>query len=443
MLTAHRYASTSLDLTHRIGAWAEDFTPTAAQLARIRASVQDFIGCVVAGTRRTELRPALWLAHGGGVPVWGLADSFDAAGAALVAGTAGSLLQLHDFYSPGASHPSAPVIAAAWSALHSEKRPRDVGFLRAAAAGYEIANRIAAACMPAQITIGSMPTATAGAIGAAVAAALLRGLDRDGIARAVGNAALLLPASPMAAMRSHGALVPMHAGLAARAGFEAASLAREAGAGARVLEGDADGPGLIRLLGGDVSRIQPESWRGETIDAVGWKFFPACLATHVALEAVLRMGTVDTSTLRRVIVRQPKGILDPIVRSGPAAGDLYDRLMSLRWVIARALEDNRYEYPAALASDERTHALAQRVELQCEEGPADASSPELRASIELHTSGSVRRFDYRRPAWGDPELPGPRGWTRTLDEINLRKKFEALVSNSFPRIDSLTALGID
>ena len=443
MLTAHHHASAALDLTHRIGAWASDFSPAPLRLDRIRASVRDFIGCVVAGTRRSELRPALWLANGGGVPIWGLADSFDAGGAALVAGTAGSLLQLHDFYSPGASHPSAPVIAAAWSALHSEKRPRHVGFLRAVAAGYEVANRVAAACMPTQVMIGSMPTATAGAIGAAVAASLLRGLNRDGVARAIGNAALLLPASPISAMRSHGALVPLHAGLAARAGYEAASLAREAGAGSRVMEGDADGPGLIRLLGGDVARIQPESWRGESIDAVGWKFFPACQATHVALEAVLRMPIVETHSLRRIVVRQPQGLLDSLVASGPSTGELYDRLMSLRWVIARALEVHRYEYPAAIAPTERTRALAERVELQFEEGPPDATAVELRASIELHTSSGVRRFDYRRPAWGDPELPGPRGWTRTLDEVNLRKKYDALVGDSLTPVSNLAALGID
>lgn len=122
----------------RIGAWAHTFRPSTARSARIRASIRDFVGCVVAGSRRPELRPALLLAHSGGVPVWGLPDSFDPAGAALVNGTAGALLQLHDFHAGGGLHPSSPIIPGAWSALHSFGRGRGRGpqFVRAVATGY-------------------------------------------------------------------------------------------------------------------------------------------------------------------------------------------------------------------------------------------------------------------------------------------------------------------
>ena len=441
MIAAHRRAP-AIDLAQRIGFWAENFSPTTTRLARINASVRDFLGCVIAGTRRPELRPALWLANGGCVPVWGLADSFDPAGAALVTGTAGSLLQLNDFYAPGASHPSSPVIAAAWSALHADGGRRSDHFLRAVAAGYEVANRIAGACVPAQMLSGSTPTATAGALGAAVAAGLIRGLDGAGIGRAIANAALLLPLAPIAAMRAHGELVPLHGGLAARAGYEAASVAREAHAGIGILEGDDRVPGLIGLLGGDPADMAPESWRGETIDAIGWKFFPACLATHVALEAALRMGRVDASLLTRVIVRQPKGLLDGIVASGPREAGLYDRLMSLRWVLARALETNRYDYPDALVDSNHTTDFAQRIDI-VHDSSLDEFLPErLCVTLELHSGSDVRRIAYQRPACADPEGPGPRGWTTTLDELRLRKKFDSLVAAAAPLTWSLGQLGI-
>jgi len=430
------------ELAQRIGLWSHQFSPSPARLARIKASIRDFVGCVIAGTHRSELRSALWLAHGGGVPVWGLADSFDAAGAALVAGTAGSLLQLHDFYGPGASHPSSPVIAAAWSALNSCAANSAYSFVHAVAAGYEAANRISDACMPGQILAGSTPTAMSGTFGAAVAAALLHGLDAAGVARSVSNAALLLPAAPIAAMRAHGALVPLHAGLAARAGYEASVLARDADAGAGVLEGDESGPGLIALLGGDAGRIQPEQWSGDTIDSIGWKFFPACFGSHVALEAVLRMGRIDPGSIQRVIVKQPARLLNMVVESGPDEGDLYDRLMSLRWVLARALEQTAYEYPAAIAASEATAALAAKIDI-VHESLLDASLPHtLCARIEVQTSVGVRSIDYRRPANADPDSPGPHGWSVRLDETMLGKKFDALSDGYGSTSQVLLAMGI-
>ena len=60
MIAAHRRAP-AIDLAQRIGFWAENFSPTTTRLARINASVRDFLGCVIAGTRvsnRTLLKLA-------------------------------------------------------------------------------------------------------------------------------------------------------------------------------------------------------------------------------------------------------------------------------------------------------------------------------------------------------------------------------------------------
>ena len=426
-------ASDTVDLCQRIGEWACSFEPSPARLRRIKASLRDFIGCVVAGVRRGELRSALRLAQGGSVPVWGLNESFDPAGAALVTGTAGALLQLQDVYRPGGSHPSSPVIPAAWSALQvSAGVPADQ-FLRAIAAGYEVANRLADACVPGQLLAGSSPTGTAGCLGAAVAAAVIRGLDGNGVARAVANAAFMLPATPFATMRSHGALAPLHGGLAARTGYEAASLAREAHAGRRVLEGDFRGPGLIALLGGDAALLEPERWRGETLDAVGWKFFPACFASHTALEALLSLGPLDAATVEVVVVHRPAGLLDATVAAGPREGGLYDRLMSLRWVLARALELGHYDYPEAVADSPSTLELAKKIKL-LHDPALDALLPGTAAvNLEVHGAAGVRRIEYRRPSASDPEPHGaavsgvPRGWTATLDETALRRKFLRLI----------------
>ncbi len=433
-------ANDTFDLSQRIGQWAYAFEPTAGQRARIKASLRDFMGCVVAGARRPELRSALRLAQAGNVPVWGLTDPFDPAGAALVTGTAGALLQLQDVYRPGGSHPSSPVIAAAWSAFQVSSGVAAEGFLCAVAAGYEAANRIADACMPGQLLAGSSPTGSAGCIGAAVAAARIRGLDSPGIARAVSNAAFMLPATPFASMRAHGALAPLHGGLAARAGYEAASLARETQAGRHLLEGDAHGPGLLALLGGDASSLQPERWQGETIDEVGWKFYPACFASHTAIEAILCLGPIDSTEVERVVVRRPAGLLDATVGAGPREGGLYDRLMSLRWGLARALELGHYDYPDAVADNPSTIALAKKIEL-IHDPALDALLPETAGvGVEIYGSRGMRRIDYRRPSRSGRTTP--RGWTSELDEVALYRKFEQLAGPSSGTLEACAELGI-
>jgi 2-methylcitrate dehydratase PrpD len=314
--------------------------------------------------------------------------------------------------------------------------------VRAVAAGYEVTNRIGAACVPGLVQAGGAPTGSAGAVGAAVAAALVAGHDAQGIARAVRNSAMLLPLSPFAIMTTHGELAPLHSGLAARAGFEAASLARDADAGSFVLEGDATGPGLIALLRGDPAALVPESWHGETIDAIAWKFFPACFASMSALEALLRLGPIDAGSVQTLRLRMPDRML-ALVASGPDSGHLYDRLMSLRWVLGRALErGGHYDASDAGVTSAVATELAQRVEVS-HDPSLDALTDHYSADLELTAKdGSVRRIAYRRPIDGEPEQPGPRGWTRVLDEPALQGKFRLLVRDAPTVLENLRLLRV-
>lgn len=428
------------DLALRIGRWAIEFRPSEEQLRRVRVSISDFIGCVVAGVRLSELRPALSLAAPGATPVFGLAERFNVPSAALVMANAGSLMQLHDVFVPVGLHPSAPVISAAWAA-YANCEPHRVNLVRTVAAGYEACHRIALACSPGQFLAGSSANGSAGAIGGAIAAALAFGYDEHGVARAVSNAALLLSATPVICMRTHGELAPLHTAHAARTAVEAALLARTGAAGRCTLEGDGEIPGLIDFLRGDCRSIEPESWDGSTLDQLAWKLSPACFGSQAPLEAALRIAPKDSRSIERVIVRVPKHLLW-LIEPGTGSEHLYDRLMSLRWVVARALERRRYDWNVSLRDEPDTLVLASRIEV--------AYSPELDrlpkgtlgADLEMELSGQHQRIAYRRKVDLASEDGGWTGWTLRHDDPRLAQKFADLThrcESTARRISSLLA----
>ncbi len=157
--------------------------------------------------------------------------------AALANGAAAHTLEMDDTHQGGSIHLGAPIFSAALAA--SELAPASGRrVLAAAVAGYEVAARLAMALRPgAHYRRGFHPTGTCGAFGAATAAALVLGLDADGVATALGVAGS--QASGSMEFLTDGAWTKrFHAGWSASAGLHAAVLA-QAGfrAPATILEG--------------------------------------------------------------------------------------------------------------------------------------------------------------------------------------------------------------
>ena len=380
------------DLSQRIATWAVQFQPDDALRALARSYVYDYVGCIVAGSQRAELAPALTLAHGGNLSVWGQSQRFDAPSAALLYGTAGSLLQLHDIYVPAGIHPSCAVISAALVTCTQRAVPAD-DFLRAIVAGYEVCNRFGDACQPEQSRAGSTPTATAGALGATVAAALIHGHDATTVACALSLVTMLMPQMPSVAVRAHAGAVPLHGGLAARAAIEAVLLSASTGPLPAVFEGDGRLAGFLSLLHGDVARLQPEQWDGSTLAAVIGKRWPACFGSYAALEAVTSLPRVMAAAVQTLRVGLP-GRLLPIIETGPETGPenggLYDRLMSARWSLARLLVRGSLDW-RHVDDDAATQQLAARISVFHDATLDALPATVLAANVELNMSGAALR----------------------------------------------------
>ena len=401
---------------------------------RLRWSALDLIGCAIGGATMAEVGPALALARPGDVHIPGFDQGFDLASAALVLGTAGTLFQLHDVYLPGHIHSSSPVLPAAWAMWQRQGGPVEL-FFEGLLAGYEALNRLSATTYPHQQKAGSTPTATLGAIGAAVAAGRVAGLRGDALAKAVGNAAMLAPLTPFQALREHGSAVPLHSGAAARAGVEAALLA-EAGwsAGTHVLEGTGGFPGWLAVIEGDPAVLTPEQWDGRSVDHMLWKLLPACYASLPAVEAALRLPRVAVADIESVEILMPAGPMI-LVSEGPRpeGDELYDRLMSVRWSVAQVLVNGRYGIDAALGATAMSgdiHDLLRRITVRHQ--PAlDAALPEqVAATIRLRKKdGSVQEVTHLRSPVVEPADGLPRAWISQPHAGLLLEKFAALTAH--------------
>jgi 2-methylcitrate dehydratase PrpD len=223
-----------------------------------RTAFLDWLACAVGGAREPAVLAAR-RAHPEDL-VFGLA-------------AAGHVLDFDDTYAPGLAHCSAPTAPAALVVGAEAGAPmRDV--LAAHAAGFEAMAALARASHPELYRRGWHPTAVCGAVGAAVAAATVLGLEADVRDRAA-RLALLHAGGLLSAFGSVGK--PLQVAMASSSGVRAARLAA---AGASVPNEVIDG--FEAAYGGtwaepdNAARAIRENWI---------KAYPCCLQTHSSIEA--------------------------------------------------------------------------------------------------------------------------------------------------------------
>lgn len=184
-------------------------------------------------------------------------------------------------------HPTAPVFAALCAASASADASVD-RVLAAYVVGVETTMRVGRVVNPEHYNAGWHATATLGVFGATMATALLRGLDDERIAQALGIAASLA-----AGLKCNfgSDTKPLQVGLAAGNGVLAARLA-EAGAGSArgalfgpagfctVYGGRGDAAAVIASFGSPFGLAEP---------GLNIKLYPCCSSAHTAVDGLLEI----------------------------------------------------------------------------------------------------------------------------------------------------------
>ncbi len=248
----------------------------------------------------------------------GLANRLPAPSAALVNGTLAHSLDFDDTHLPSVLHPSSAVIPAAM-AVAEETGAAGTAFLDAAAVGIEITCRLGMAGYDAEqgnsvfFDRGQHATAICGAVGAAVAAGMLRGLEADALTSTIGIAASM-GSGIIEANRTGGTVKRVHCGWAAHAGVIAADLARHGLTGPpTVLEGRF---GFLHAFCGEHVNInQVTDGLGERWETPGIfvKPYPCNHFTHAGIDAALRLR--HAGVLPEAIEALTLGLPEPVLRT--------------------------------------------------------------------------------------------------------------------------------
>ncbi|WP_373490793.1 MmgE/PrpD family protein [Parasphingorhabdus sp.] len=296
----------------------------------------DVLGVTVAGatedvTRITQATVSNW--GTGQSTIIGTPHRLAAPWAALVNGTAAHALDFDDNFDPAKAHASA-VLVPAILALGEECRISGMDAIDAYIVGLQIMGRIGQGINPYHRNRGWHATATVGAIAAAAAGARLLQLNAAQTAHALSLATSMASGS----MAQFGSMTkPLHAGLAAKSGVMAASLARAGiSAGAQVF----DGPyGIGRLMvGPDYEKLrdslehvehgQTMRFESEMVgepllilsDGFRVKRFPNCGSAHRAMDGLLELlekHELEPDEIEKVIVAAPASHLNNLPYTCP------------------------------------------------------------------------------------------------------------------------------
>ncbi|GHF42024.1 2-methylcitrate dehydratase PrpD [Amycolatopsis bartoniae] len=248
----------------------------------------------------------------------GVAERVPAPSAALVNGTLAHSLDFDDTHLPSVLHPSSAVLPAAL-AVAEEVGASGPALLDAATVGVELTCRLGMAGYDEQANNsvffdrGQHATAICGAVGAAVAAGMLRGLDADQLTSAIGIACSM-GAGVIEANRTGGTVKRVHCGWAAHAGVVAADLARHGLTGPpTVLEGRF---GFLQaFLGDHVDLDALTTGLGEHWETPGifFKPYPCNHFTHAGIDAALRLRAAGVRP--ESIVSLTLGVPEPVLRT--------------------------------------------------------------------------------------------------------------------------------
>lgn len=325
--------------------------------------------------------------------------------AAFLNATAGSFLEMDEGMRP-TGHPAMQIVTAAL-AVAEQTQASGRALLTSVLVGYEVTSRLFRGF---RLRYPVHPHGHFGAVGGAVAVALLRGTDPVVAARIAATTPIL---SVWDACFEGASARNTWMGMAAQSGVLASTLGEAGFTGSSRAFEVAFGEIAGELV--DAEALHgPLSYDGLGITGNYFKLHSACALSHAALDAMFMLERCPPNEIERIVVETVSNNMK--LNRQPEANDLSTRF-SLPYAVATAAMLGRSD-PDAFSFRPEVAKLAKRVEIVVApdlEALWPKSSP---ARITVHSRQGIRTA----------EVLNPRGHhTEPIGEGELRAKFEMLV----------------
>ena len=380
----------------------------AAARQRAALLLVDWLGCALAALRypmAAQLRSVVQAQAAGTVVALGVGRR-SAADALLLNAALGNVLEMDDVHRGAILHPGPVVIPVALAAAQAEGADADA-LLDAIVRGYEATIRVGRALGKAHYRYWH-PTSTAGAFGAAAAAASVLRLPAESLADALGTAGSRT--GGLWQMRHEP--VPtksLHNAEAARSGWLAAQLALAGMRGPRrILEGE---QGLFAATAPDAMPEQVIADEADwLIHSTSLKPWPACRHAHPAIDALRdALAQLDAGELAQIEHVQVHTYAEALrFCDRPQPQTELEAKFSLQHALASILVHGRPQlahYTAEACSDAELAPWRARISLHEDAACSQRFPTHYGASVQVRLADGRQLQAERIDAWGDPECP--------------------------------------
>ena len=422
----------------------EELPATAVEAAKI--FIGDSLGVGVVGSRGPWIDELISVhrhpEHCGEARIWGRSATLPASAAAMV-----NAYQIHNsefdcVHEAAVIHPMAVLLGATFAFL-DRSRARDKHaftgreLIVAATVGVDVACHLGVA---SRAPLRFFRPACAGALAATACIARLARLSVEQLITAMG----ITHAQLCGTMQAHtegSSLLAMQVGFNARNAIIACDMAL---AGIPATRHVIEGPfGYLALFEGEheIERVLPavgHTWR---IQEIAHKPYPSGRATHGVVDACLELqrkhgfSAADVVGIKAWVPSLTQRLVGRPVTANMTSN--YARLCA-RYVIARALRGGTLDIedfePPALG-DRDTFAMAQRIDIECDQNPDPNALTPITLDIELSSGTTLHRtIDV---VYGNPKKPMPRDAHLAKLKRNLALSATPLHPQAFESLTSM------
>ena len=413
----------------------------AEAVAITKDLVMDQLGLQLRGSTLPNVAPvARLVAAAGGQPesaVAGTGTRASAPYAAYANGTFGHACQYDDSHQL-AWHPGSCVVPSVLALAERERRT-GADAITAVIAGTQVMAVLGAAATPAMQRLGWHGAKVLGVFGAAVGAGLMLGLTVDQLAQAIAIAASD-SAGTMEYDHGGGEVKRLHTGSAARAGCEAALLAREGmTAPLTALEGH---KGVLTLIGRldaaeALAVVDAACARLHVLDLI-FRLHPTVGTVHAPLDGIASLRREhgfdwpDVENISVGLTEYAKAHGGTITRPHDVLSAQYSLAFSVGLLLTRGQDRPQDYFDASLWSDPDVLAVADRVQVYATSFPD--GFPMLSARVGVRLRDGREFTTVQRGFRGHPANPA------TAEEIEAKFRTNLQGLRSTDEIEEILAL---